>query len=122
VDGKYLYFDLPFTPSLFPAGADRRALPLFISWQRRDSVRTEIELPPGFPHLVMAPKSDSIAAPDGGGYARISAKDTPGKCVMAHEFETSPAIVPPRDYSAMLKVESALGRKSSRVFLLEKGD
>jgi transglutaminase-like putative cysteine protease len=122
VDGKYLYFDLPFTPSLFPAGADHRALPLFIPWQRQESVRTEIELPPGFPHLVMAPKSDSIAAPDGGGYARISAKDTPGKCVMAHEFETSPAIVPPRDYSAMLKVESALGRKSSRVFLLEKGD
>jgi len=120
VDGKYLYFDLPFTPSLFPAGADRRALPLFISWQRRDSVRTEIELPPGFRHLVMAPKSEVIAAPDGSGEARISAKDTPGKCVIAHDFDISPAIVPPQDYSAMLKVESALGRKSSTVFLLEK--
>jgi hypothetical protein len=120
VDGKYLYFDLPFRPSLFVAGADRRALPLFIPWQRQESVRTEIELPRGFPRLVMAPKSQTIAAPDGGGCARIRAEDTPGKCVMAHEFETSPAIVPPPDYPAMLKVESALGRKSSRVFLLEK--
>jgi transglutaminase-like putative cysteine protease len=120
VDGKYLYFDLPFTPSLFPAGADRRALPLFISWHRQDIVRTEIELPPGFRHLVMAPKSDVIAAPDGGGKARISAVDTPGKCVIAHEFDIYPAIVPPQDYSAILKVESVLGRKSSRVFLLER--
>ncbi len=28
VDGKYLYFDLPFTPSLFPVSADQRALPI----------------------------------------------------------------------------------------------
>ncbi len=120
VDGKFLYFDLPFTPWLFPPGADRRALPLFIFGQRQERVRTEIELPPGFRHLVMAPKSERIAAPDGGGYARISAQETPGKCVIAHDFETSPAIVPPQDYPAMLKVESALGRKSSTVFLLEK--
>jgi len=120
VDGKYLYFDLPFTPSLFPAGADRRALPLFISWRAQNSVRTEIELPPAFRHLVMAPKSEVIPAPDGSGKARISAAETPGKCVIAYEFETSPAIVRPQDYPAILKVESALGRKSSTVFLLEK--
>ena len=29
-DGNYFYFDLPFTPSLMPVGADRRALPLFM--------------------------------------------------------------------------------------------
>jgi len=120
VDGKYFYFDLPFIPSLFAAGADRRALPLFISWRSRESVRTEIELPPGFRHLVMAPKSQRIAAPDGAGQASIRAEDTPGKCVITDEFDTLPAIVPPQDYPAMLKVESALGRKSSRVFLLEK--
>jgi transglutaminase-like putative cysteine protease len=119
-DGKYFYFDLPFTPSLFPPGADHRALPLFVSWQRQDSVRTEIELPHGFGRLVMAPKSEVIAAPDGSGKARISAEGTPGKCVIADEFDVSPAIVPPQDYSAMLKAESALGRKSSRVFLLER--
>ena len=30
-DGKYFYFDLPFTPSFFSAGADQRSLPMFIS-------------------------------------------------------------------------------------------
>jgi hypothetical protein len=39
---------------------------------------------------------------------------------MADDFETSPAIVSPRDYPAMLKVESALEKKSAKVFLLEK--
>jgi len=34
VDGNYSYFNLPFAPSLFPAGADRRALPMLVS---RDS-------------------------------------------------------------------------------------
>jgi hypothetical protein len=42
-----------------------------------------------------------------------------GKCFIAHEFETAPAIVRPEDYPAMLKLESSLSRKSSRVFLLE---
>ncbi|MDD5673224.1 MAG: DUF3857 domain-containing protein, partial [Chitinivibrionales bacterium] len=31
VDGRYQYFDLPFTPSLMPVGAERRTLPLMIS-------------------------------------------------------------------------------------------
>ncbi len=120
VDGQYLYFDLPFAPSLFPPGADRRGLPLFISWQRQDSVRAEIELPPAFHRLVMAPKSEVLAAPDGGGQACIHAEDTAGKCLITYQFDIAPAIVPPQDYPAILKVESALGRKSSRVFLLEK--
>jgi hypothetical protein len=120
VDGKYLYFDLPFTPSLFPAGADRRALPLFISNQRQDTVRAEIELPAGFRRVVMAPRSELLTAPDGGGQARIRAEDSAGKCVIACQFDIAPTIVPPQDYAAMLKVESALGRKSARVFLLER--
>jgi transglutaminase-like putative cysteine protease len=120
VDGKYLYFDLPFTPSLFPAGSDRRALPLYISRHSENTVRTEIDLPAGFRRVVIAPKSENLQAPDGGGSARITVTDSAGKCVITHEFETSPAIIGPSDYSAMLKVESALGRKSSKVFLLEK--
>ena len=43
LDGNYFYFDLPFTPSLFPVGADRRALPLFIARGSDYAVRTEIE-------------------------------------------------------------------------------
>jgi transglutaminase-like putative cysteine protease len=120
VDGKYLYFDLPFMPSLFAAGADRRALPMYISWHSENTVRTEIELPPGFRHVVIAPKSENLYEPDGGGTARITSTESAGKYVMTDNFEISSAIISPRDYAALLKVESTLGRKSSTVFLLEK--
>ena len=120
VDGNYLYFDLPFTPSLFPAGADRRTLPLMLARETAHTVRTEIDLPPSFRQLVMVPPTETLSAPAGGGKADIQASQTGSRCVITHTFETSPTIIPPQDYSAMLKVESSLGRKSSRVFLLEK--
>jgi transglutaminase-like putative cysteine protease len=120
VDGKYCYFDLPFTPSLFSLGADHRTLPLYISWQAENSVRTEIEMPPGFKHIDMAPRSQDLTAPGGGGKTRITSHDDAGKRVLTHDFETSPTIISPQDYPAMLKLEAALGQKSSKVFLLEK--
>jgi hypothetical protein len=83
-------------------------------------VRTEIELPAGFRHIVIAPKSANLHEPDGGGTARITSTERAGKYVMTDDFEISPAIISPRDYAALLKVESTLGRKSSTVFLLEK--
>jgi transglutaminase-like putative cysteine protease len=122
VDGKYLYFDLPFTPSLFPAGADRRTLPLYLTRTDRNTVRTEIELPPGFRHEVIAPQSRTLDVPDGGGTAKITSTETPGKCVITDEFDTQPAIIEPRDYSAMLNVESTLERKSSKVFLFSSAE
>jgi transglutaminase-like putative cysteine protease len=120
VDGNYFYFDLPFKPLLLPVGADRRTLPLFISHHSDNSVRTEIDWPAGFRRLIIAPKSETLDEPDGAGEARITSSGSEGKWVITHQFETSPAIVNPKDYSAMLKVESALGRKGSKVFLLEK--
>jgi hypothetical protein len=120
LDGNYFYFDLPFTPSLFPAGADQRALPLFISHGGNNVVRTEIQLPSGFHHVVMAPSSETLDAPDGSGKAAITSTDSAGTWAFTHEFETAPAIIPPPDYAALMKVESTLGRKSSRVLLLEK--
>jgi hypothetical protein len=117
VDGNYLYFDLPFTPSLFPAGADRRALPLYLSRTDRNTIRAEIKLPHRFRHEVIAPPSRNLDVPDGAGTARITSAQTHGKCVITDELDTSPAIIEPRDYSAVLKVESALERKSSKVFL-----
>ncbi len=120
LDGNFFYFDLPFTPSLLPAGADRRALPLFLSRRSDNRVRTEIELPPGFRHVVMAPGCETLDAPDGSGKAEISSTNHAGMWSITHEFETAPAVIPPPDYSALLKVESALGRKSGKVFLLEK--
>src|ERR1700722_4340964 len=120
LDGNYFYFDLPFTPSLFPAGADQRALPLFISRGGDYIVHTEIQLPAGFRHVVMAAISQTPGAPDGSGKAEITSTDSAGTWAFTHEFATAPAIIPPPDYAALMKVESTLGRKSSRVLLLEK--
>jgi len=119
VDGKYLYFDLPFTPSLFPMGADERTLPLYISHDSEHKVRTEIELPPGYRQPIIAPGTSVLSAPGGGGRASISSKLNAGRFVLQHDFETTPAIIEPKDYPAMLKLESALEQKSSRVFLLQ---
>jgi transglutaminase-like putative cysteine protease len=119
VDGRYAYFDLPFLPSLLPVGADSRTLPLYIAHQSERTVRTEIALPPGFPKVDIAPRSARLSVPAGAGQARITSTESNGKRVITHEFETSPAIVSPKDYPAILNVESALGQKSSRVFLLE---
>ncbi|MGA3284699.1 MAG: DUF3857 domain-containing protein [Verrucomicrobiota bacterium] len=117
--GKFLYFNLPFTPSLIPVGADQRALPLLISHGGKNTIRTEIELPPEFRRMVVAPKSEDLAVA-GGERARITAKKTFGGYVVTDEFETAPAIISPDNYQAMLKVESVLSRKSSKVFLLEE--
>jgi transglutaminase-like putative cysteine protease len=122
VDGKYLYFDLPFTPSLLTVGADRRALPLYIARQSENTVRAEIELPEGFRHVVIAPKSEDLVAPDGGGKARIISNQTPDKWIITYQFETDPAIIAPDDYGAVLKLESALERKSSKVFLFSSAE
>jgi len=120
LDGKYFYFDLPFTPSLFPAGADRRALPLYISYASEDVVHTEVSLPAGFRHVVMAPCNETLDGPDGSGKAEITSTDSAGTYAFTHEFATAPAIIPPPDYAALLKIESTLGRKSGKVLLLEK--
>jgi transglutaminase-like putative cysteine protease len=119
-DGKYFYFDLPFTPALFPGGSDRRALPLLIQSQSEHSIRADIQLPPGFQQTVIAPRSENLIEPAGGGTARITSTDEKGKWVIQYQFNTSAAIVSPGDYPAMLQVESELGKKSSKVFLLEK--
>jgi transglutaminase-like putative cysteine protease len=120
VDGKYFYFDLPFTPSLLPVGADRRALPLLVSKPSQNTIRTEIDLPAGFRQIVIAPKNAQLDEPAQGGKARITATQNAGKYVITEQFETTPTIVNAQDYPAMLKIESLLGRKSSKVFLLER--
>jgi hypothetical protein len=120
VDGKYLYFDLPYVPSLFPPAADSRTLPLFVSSRADRSIRSEIELPPGYHRPVMEPRGQTLRAPNGCGQAQLTAKDSRGKSVIACDLRTAPAIVDPKDYAQLLNVESALGRRSSRLFLLEK--
>ncbi len=120
LDGNHLYFDLPFTPSLFGAGADHRVMPLYIAGKSEGVTRTEISLPAAFSKLIIAPRSETFVAPDGAGVVRVTSSHSGGNCVITHQFETDPAIVPAKDYAAILRIEAALERKSMKVFLLEK--
>ena len=74
VDGKYLYFDLPYSLRLFPTYTDRHTLPLLIRKARIESVHAEVELPAGFRHVVIAPRSEDLVAPSGAGDVHVSAK------------------------------------------------
>jgi hypothetical protein len=119
VDGNYLYFNLPFTPSLYELpGGDQRSLPMMLSEVETSSVRTEVELPPGFQDMVISPKSESLDAPAGAGKVRMASSATAGKFVLTDDFETTPAVIRPEDYAAMLKLESTLEKKSAKVLLL----
>lgn len=121
VDGNYLYFNLPFTPSLFQLpGGDRRSLPFLLSQNETNSVRTEIELPPEFQKMIIAPKDENLVAPSDSGKASISSSTTPGKFILTDDFEIAPAVVSSQDYPALLNVESNLEKKSAKVILLQK--
>ncbi len=121
VDGNYLYFNLPFTPSLFELpGGDQRTLPFMLLNDEKMNIHTEIDLPPGYQNVVIAPKSDLLEAPAHVGTATMSSSTTAGKFTQNDDFEISPAIVTPQDYPALLKTESSLEKKSARVFLLQK--
>ena len=119
VDGTYFYFDLPFTPSLFPVGADSRVLPLFIAQGSQSRISTEITLPADFHRLVIAPADKKLRA-TGGGAARVTTSMSAGKFSITHELQTTPAIIAPADYSSLLRAESALSEKSARALLLQK--
>src|SRR5208282_1114795 len=112
------YFNLPSIPPLLPPGADQRALPMLVSQKDKNTVRIAVDLPPDFPKVLIAPKNEDFAA--GAETAHLTTQDMSGGCVITDEFETAPAIISPGNYQAMLKVESALDRKSSKVFLLEQ--
>jgi transglutaminase-like putative cysteine protease len=120
VDGKNLYFDLPFTAGMFGPGPDQRALPLFVPGAADNTIRADIQLPPKFQHLVIAPEAARLPLPDGAGGAVVTSTNAPGRFDIRYELDTAPAIISADDYPAVLNVESALGRKSARVFLLEK--
>jgi transglutaminase-like putative cysteine protease len=116
--GNYFYFNLPATPPLMAAGADQRALPMLVSQANKDTVRVAVDLPPDFSRILIEPRSEKFST--GAGTARLATQESPGGCVVTDEFETVPSIVSPAGYQAMLKMESALDRKSSKVFLLEQ--
>jgi transglutaminase-like putative cysteine protease len=121
VDGKNLYFDLPFTPSLFATGADQRTLPLYQAGLSDNTVHAHIQLPPVFQHLVIAPGEEQLELPAGAGSAVVQRSDSPGQFDITYRLQTAPAIISAGDYPSVLKLESTLGKKSARVFLLEQG-
>jgi transglutaminase-like putative cysteine protease len=119
VDGKYFYFNLPFAGALFDTLADERSLPMFVSDESKNDFRAEIQLPPGYRETAIAPKDEKFVAP-GGSQAIITRTDADGKSVVTEEFETMPGIIKPKNYPALLDIQSALGQKSATTFLLEK--
>jgi transglutaminase-like putative cysteine protease len=119
VDGRYLYFDLPYTLHLFPAYTDRHTLPLLIRAAHRETIHAEIELPAGFRHLVIAPRDQDLVAPSGAGHVHVAAKTAGPDWSITQELSAQPALVVPENYAALLSVESTLENKSSRLLLLE---
>ena len=117
VDGKNMYFNLPFVPSLMPPAGGPPSLPLFIDGAMDNTVRTEIALAPQFQHLVITPAPGQPPCPTAA-KARRSPRPTPRGSGHQLRIQTTPSIVAPGNYPAMLKLESTLSKKSSRVFLL----
>jgi transglutaminase-like putative cysteine protease len=118
VDGNYLYFNLPFTLSFLDTAADQRSLPLFIADENESVVRAQINLPAGYHQTEIVPKSENLIAP-GGSQVAITRKDSNGQCVIMDDFTTRPAIISAQGYPKLLDIQSALGEKSERTFLLE---
>jgi transglutaminase-like putative cysteine protease len=118
-DGKYLYFNLPYAPTLFGTLPDQRALPLYMPDAGRNVLRAEIQLPEGFQVTDIAPKNETFTAP-GGSRAHITRTDANGKTTVTSEFELAPGVIKPKNYPALLDIQSALGSRSGTTFLLER--
>ena len=120
LDGNYLYFDLPVKHGLVQAGANRRTLPLYEANKSETTIRTVIELPPGYRHLVIAPPSATYTAPDRFGRVQISTTEGEGKFTITQFFASSPAIVAPENFPALQELESTLENKAGWFLLLER--
>ncbi len=118
-DGKYFYFNLPYAPTLFGTLSEQRELPLYFPDAGENILRAEIQLPPGFQVTDIGPKNQKFTAP-GGSQARITRTDADGKTTVISEFELTPGIIKPKNYPALLDIQSALGSRSGTTFLLER--
>jgi hypothetical protein len=119
VDGNYLYFNLPFVPAFFDTAAGQRSLPLFFADEDEDITRAEIGLPDGYRLTDILPRSEKFTTP-GGSQVKITQTSANGKYILTDDFTTKPAIVPADSYPQLLDIQSALGQKSEKTFLLEK--
>ena len=116
---KFCYFNLPFVPRLLPATANQRALPLFISQSSTQQFRVEIELPPAYPQVDIAPGNEQFNEPDGTGTVRVATAKANDQLIISFELNSRPAIVTPADYPAAENIEAILENPVSRVLLLE---
>ncbi|HXB58117.1 MAG TPA: DUF3857 domain-containing protein [Candidatus Acidoferrales bacterium] len=119
LDGKYLYFNLPFTPTLFDELSDQRSLPLFVSDENENILRAEIQWPEGFRETDIVPKNENFTAP-GGSQATITKTEADGKCVVTDQFDLTPGVIKPKNYPSLLNIQAALGSRSGTTFLLER--
>ncbi len=118
VDGKYFYFDLPFTSNPLTAGAGRRVLPMLVPMGAEFDIRAEITLPPAFHKLTIAPGNQDLALP-GETSIHIAGAEKDGKYIITNELRIVPAIVNPQAYPALVKAEAAMREKSATLLLLE---
>jgi transglutaminase-like putative cysteine protease len=119
LDGKYLYFNLPFTPTLFDELSDQRSLPLFVSDENENILRAEIQWPDGFRETDIVPRNENFTAP-GGSQATITKTEADGKCVVTDQSDMTPGVIKPKNYSSLLNIQSALSSRSGTTFLLER--
>ena len=116
---NFFYFNLPFIPRLLSATANQRTLPFFISQESTQKIQVEIELPPAYPMVDIAPGKEKFNEPDGAGTVRIATMKADGKFYVSFELNSRPAIITPADYPAAQGIESMLENPLSRVLLLE---
>jgi transglutaminase-like putative cysteine protease len=121
-DGRYLYFETPARPGLFGIFADQRALPLLIPNRHEEVVRTEVQLPPEFSHLLIAPRTRTNETAATAGQFSITLSGSGDHFTITDTLERSPAIVSSVDYPQLVRAESELENKSSRLLLFEKDD
>jgi hypothetical protein len=119
-DGDYLYFNLPYSPSLFRLDSDRRTLPYFIPRRTLDETRISVAFPSNYGDVEIAPREWSAEAPDGGGKVSVSERVRPGNFQVAVTLEADPAIVAQKEYPDLLTLETGLERKAAWTFLLKR--
>jgi len=120
VDGDYLYFNLPYAPALFRLNSDSRTLPYFISGRTLDEARISINVPSTYGDVEIAPSGWTTELPDGGGKIAIVEQSGQGSFQVVSSLDAEPAIVEPKDYPELLKLESSLENRAAWAVLLKR--
>lgn len=118
-DGRFLYFNLPFTPRLLATETEQRTLPLLASADQDNAFRAVVTLPPGYRTVDIAPARKRMAGPDGAGSVRVTPASFGDQWAVTYQLDSRPAMIPPEDYPKALKLESALENQAARELLLE---